>query len=165
MAHRNRWFTVLNSMVIFHGKLLNKQMVQFAKLNMGHGNSWSAELFQMVIFHSELLVYQRVNTNKLNKEKVLVCSCPFAWHARPSVSRHKAMKKKRVLFPCFEVCTPFRVEKLRGSNVLRKWRLFTSPLTVTWGSAWINYFFAGGNPSISHPAFDPYGMRSTIQAD
>ena len=27
MAHRNRWFTDLNSMVIFHGKLLKNQMV------------------------------------------------------------------------------------------------------------------------------------------
>ena len=27
MAHRNRWFTELNSMVIFHGELLNKQRV------------------------------------------------------------------------------------------------------------------------------------------
>ena len=27
MAHRNRWFTELNSMVIFHGELLNNQMV------------------------------------------------------------------------------------------------------------------------------------------
>ena len=27
MAHRNRWFTVLNSMVIFHGELLNNQIV------------------------------------------------------------------------------------------------------------------------------------------
>ena len=27
MAHRNRWFTELNSMVIFHGYMLNNQMV------------------------------------------------------------------------------------------------------------------------------------------
>jgi cbb3-type cytochrome oxidase subunit 1 len=27
MVHRNRWFTELNSMVIFHGKLLNSQRV------------------------------------------------------------------------------------------------------------------------------------------
>jgi hypothetical protein len=27
MAHRNRWFTELNSMVIFHGELLNNQRV------------------------------------------------------------------------------------------------------------------------------------------
>ena len=27
MAHRNRWFTVLNSMVIFHGYVIHNQMV------------------------------------------------------------------------------------------------------------------------------------------
>ena len=27
MAHRNRWFTVLNSMVIFHGYVSHNQMV------------------------------------------------------------------------------------------------------------------------------------------
>ena len=27
MAHRNRWFSELNSMMIFHGELLNNQRV------------------------------------------------------------------------------------------------------------------------------------------
>lgn len=78
------------------------------------------------------------------------------------------MNKKRVLSPCFEVCTFPPVEKFKGSDsdVLRNDGFSPfSPPTLR-NHRWLSlgdqrgstlYFFAtGANPSISHTAFDPH---------
>ena len=56
MAHRNRWFTFLNSMVIFHGEVLVITRWYFFKTYDLHQTGFSEDLREWILIISSIFI-------------------------------------------------------------------------------------------------------------
>ena len=96
MAHRNRWFTELNSMVFFHGELLNNQMVSYFQL-MLRMIATAHQVFGWPGWNPQLVISLRITARKQSFNLPLVMCATIT-------TRQSNMELSQILQPFPWLC-------------------------------------------------------------